>query len=171
MPRATGLLETPKTAAAPVPVKINSLEAWIASTAVNGATGDVATEGVIVFGYRKGKAAAIAVCGRIEAESAFHDIPTIVRSTGTAGWLKIHFLSRRLSHIGNIKIPRLTIEGGTPGIAHPECPDLAAGVCSISVRIARRNRIGCRITRFHVDSHNLSAQNTNVLSQRIGASG
>ena len=27
------------------------------------------------------------------------------------------------------------------------------------------------IARFHVDSHNLSAQNTNVLSQRIGASG
>src|SRR5205823_14340047 len=126
---------------------------------------------MIEFGYRQGKTGRIAACGRTKTETTLHNVPAVVNAARAAGRLKIYFFARRLSHIGNIKIPRLTIEGGTPGIAYPECPDLAAGVCSISVRIARWNRIGCRITRFHVDSHNLSAQNAYVLSQRIGASG
>src|SRR5205823_8537434 len=97
---------------------------------------------MIEFGYRQGKTGRIAACGRTKTETTLHNVPAVVNATRAAGRLKIYFFARRLFHIGNIKIPRLTIEGGTPGIAHPECSDLAAGVSSIAERFARRIGIG-----------------------------
>src|SRR6266496_2216653 len=123
---------------------------------------------MVVFEYRKRKTCRIAACGRLKTKAAFHNVPAIASSTWAAGRLKIYFFAPRLTDVGNVKVPCLTIKGGAPRVTQTERPNFRTGIRIPYVWVTWRNRVRSRVASFDVDPHDLTTQDAQVVSQIIG---
>src|SRR5262249_45460018 len=76
--------------------------------------------------------------------------------------LNVDLLELILTDVGDVQIARLRIEGKTPGVTQPRCPQLRTGAFDADKRIVRRNGVGFD-TRPDIEAEQLAQKDAMAL--------
>src|SRR5262249_45276178 len=74
--------------------------------------------------------------------AAFHDWPSVILPAAGGCRLNVDLLESILTDVGDVQIARRRIEGKTPGVTQPRCPQLRTGAFDADKRIVQRNGVG-----------------------------